>query len=299
MSANSASSPTRLPPARDVRHRMRLHLNSELARFFSRGSDDERFDCIIALEGETFREHKHRRTVKVDLDGRNWFLKVHGHTTWAEILKNALRLRWPTLDARPEVQAINRLTELGIPTMEIGGWGVRGRWPHRVESFLFTRSLEGFRHLDEVVREARQWSEVHKRRFHRAMIDEIAIVSRAMHTNGVNHRDYYLCHFMLPDRDWAQWQPSDPLRLHVIDLHRAQVRRRAPWPAVAKDLSGLLFSALDADLSLTDLWRFLRLYWGANWKQRVRQSRLFLRYVRWRALKLYQSEHGRPAELPD
>lgn len=273
---------------------MQLQLRPELARALARGSDYDRFERILTMQGEVFREHKHRRTVKVIIDGQAWFLKVHGHTSWLEILKNALRFRWPTLDARPEVEAINRLTELGVPTMETGGWGVRGRWPHRLESFLFTRALEGFRHLDEVVREAGDWPDAKRRAFLRAVITETALISRAMHTSGINHRDYYLCHFMLPDRDWSNWSAADPLRLHVIDLHRAQVRRRITWQAAAKDLSGLLFSSLDAHLTPRDLWRFLRLYWGADWKQRVRKHGLFLRYVRWRALRIYRNEHGTP-----
>ena len=57
-----------------------------------------------------------------------------------------------------------------------------------------------------------------------------------MHRAGVNHRDCYICHFLLhTDRPI---QASD-LRLSVIDLHRAQVRDAVPRRWRDKDLAAL------------------------------------------------------------
>lgn len=299
MTEASESMPGRLSPARSVRRRQFLHLAPALARMFSRGSDMDRFDAILALRGEVFRDHKHRRTMRVEIEGRRYFLKIHGRTDWLEILKNALRGRWPTLDAEPEVRAVERLTELGVPTLTVAGWGRRGRPPAQIESFLFTEALEGFVHLDEVVRAAEGWPDGARRSFYRRAILETALIARAMHEHGVNHRDCYLCHFMLPERDWSLDRPDTPLNLHVIDLHRAQVRRRVPRRALAKDLSGLLFSAMDVPLETRDLPRFLRAYWGADWKRRARRSQWLLRYIRWRALRLYRNEREKPAPPSD
>jgi heptose I phosphotransferase len=46
----------------------------------------------------------------------------------------------------------------------------------------------------------------------------------------------------------------------VIDLHRAQIRRRTPRRWLIKDLAGLYFSALGIGLTRTDRWRFIAAY---------------------------------------
>ena len=76
-----------------------------------------------------------------------------------------------------------------------------------------------------------------------------------MHRGGVNHRDFYLCHFLLH----LPLDTPTP-RLSLIDLHRAQVRKQVPQRWRDKDLAALYFSALDIGLTRRDRLRFLRTY---------------------------------------
>lgn len=76
-----------------------IYLSDHLAEHLPK---ENTFDAVLHLDGKVFREHKHRRTFQTELGGRNYFIKIHGHTGWPEILKNVLRLRKPTLSSIPE-----------------------------------------------------------------------------------------------------------------------------------------------------------------------------------------------------
>src|SRR5690606_40875569 len=56
----------------------------------------------------------------------------------------------------------------------------------------------------------------------------------ALPISGVNHRDCYICHFLLHTDKAVD---PDDLRLSVIDLHRAQVRDATPRRWRDKDLA--------------------------------------------------------------
>ena len=59
----------------------------------------------------------------------------------------------------------------------------------------------------------------------RALIAEVARMAGTMHRAGVNHRDFYICHFLLhTDKPVT----ASDFRLSLIDLHRAQVRATTP-----------------------------------------------------------------------
>ena len=78
-----------------------------------------------------------------------------------------------------------------------------------------------------------------------------------MHGGGVNHRDFYICHFLLH----LDPVPSPAnFKLSLIDLHRAQIRNKTPRRWRDKDLAGLYFSALEIGLTRRDVLRFLRAY---------------------------------------
>ena len=111
----------------------------ELAAPIRRAYPEDRvFDSIMAVRGEVYRNHKNRRTIRVEIEGKRYFIKSHGHSGWMEIFKNTLRLRLPVLTAAPEWLGIQRLNELGVPTMRCAGYACRGRNPARMESFIIT-----------------------------------------------------------------------------------------------------------------------------------------------------------------
>ena len=258
------------------------------------------FEFVRGLEGEVFRAQKNRRMIRACIGERMCFVKTHAPAAWREIVKNASRGRWPVLTAEPEYSAIRRCTELGIPTVKAVGFGVRGRFPAELESFIITEELAGFIHLDELPAQLAAVEPRQRTRIHRGLIAEVAGIARLLHANGLNHRDFYLNHFMLPtppQRDWGTWN-DEPLNVHLIDLHRMQMRETTPRKWVIKDISGLLFSAFDARLTTRDWLRFLSEYWQRPWRDGWGASRLWRWQVMRRAVSLYQSERGKPPPLP-
>jgi heptose I phosphotransferase len=257
------------------------------------------FDQVLNLQGKTYRHVKHRRTLETEIGGRRYFVKVHRGCGWGEILKDLFQGRPPVTGAESEWRAIEKLHELGVPTVIIAGKGMRGRNPASRESFLITEPLEGMISLEQLVQQ--NWTRLDSRRrmfLKRALINELARMARTLHLAGMNHRDFYLCHFLVKDRDWPEWGTDDNLRLHLIDLHRAQIRPRTPGRWLGKDLAALLFSALDAGLTNRDLCRFLRGYCGVHWRTDLRSRTGFWRGVRGRAGRLYEKFHGKPASGP-
>ena len=110
-----------------------------------------------------------------------------------------------------------------------------------------------------------------------------------MHEAGVNHRDFYLCHFLMDIGSESAPQ------LHVIDLHRAQIRARVPVRWQVKNLGGLLFSAFDKDLTRRDMLRFIRLYTGESLRVALTRHESLWRAAVRRAKQLYLQDH---ASLP-
>lgn len=82
---------------------------------------------------------------------------------------------------------------------------------------------------------------------------------RKMHQGGINHRDCYICHFLL---HLPFEGDEESLKISVIDLHRAQIRNSVPRRWRDKDLIGLYFSSLNIGLTKRDVFRFLKIYFA-------------------------------------
>jgi heptose I phosphotransferase len=106
-----------------------------------------------------------------------------------------------------------------------------------------------------------------------------------MHRGGVNHRDCYICHFLL-----QQPMPSkiEDIKLSVIDLHRAQIRQHVPRRWRNKDLIGLYFSSLEIGLTSRDIYRFLRVYFSMPLREIFRQEVRFFEQAVTKAQKIRQ-----------
>ncbi len=276
-----------------------LWLDDDLRRHIPHGKE---FEYIFGLDGDVFREQKNRRMIQTRIGDRVCFVKTHGRASWREIAKNAARGRWPVLTAEPEWNAIRCMREIGVPTVKAIGFGMRGRFPADQESFIITEELADFVHLSDLPPLLSDLPARQRALIHRTLIVDVARIARLLHASGLNHRDFYLNHFMLPQRDWRTWRGED-LCVHLIDLHRMQIRKQTPRRAIIKDISGLLFSAFDTGLTSRDWLRFLIAYWGDRpWREEWRAGGMGGRLWRWqvtrRAVSLYRSERGRSPRLP-
>jgi heptose I phosphotransferase len=217
------------------------------------------FAEVEQLQGQVYRELEGRRTLRTEVDGRGYFVKIHRGIGWREIAKNLLTAKLPVLGAGQEWRAIRRLHEAGVPTMTARAYGERGGNPATQHSFIVTEELAPTVSLEDF---SLDWAHNPPApALKRALIAEVAKMTGTMHRAGINHRDCYICHFLLhTDKPVT----ADDFRLSLIDLHRAQTRSVTPRRWRDKDLAGLYFSALNIGLTRRDKLRFLRGYFHAT-----------------------------------
>jgi len=177
--------------------------------------------------------------------------------------------------------------------MRCVGFGKRGNNPSRTESFIITDDLVGSVSLEDYCAD---WADdffdaarLHKKRL---LTNCLASIARRLHDHGVNHRDFYICHFHVWPEQLAVANPVDP-KIALIDLHRVQIRRRLPRRWRLKDIAGLYFSAMDAGLTQRDCLRFIRQYRPGSLRAVLTTEKRFWRHVELQARKLYFKAHRR------
>ncbi|MBB71040.1 MAG: lipopolysaccharide core heptose(I) kinase RfaP [Legionellales bacterium] len=238
------------------------------------------FNEVMALDGQVFRQCANRRVVRIERDGQGYFIKTHQGVGWREILKNLLTLRLPVLGASNEYHAIKRLHALGIATMDIVGYGKRGVNPATQQSFIITKELSNIISLETL---CATWGEKPPSfALKQQLLDKVTAITKQLHDNGINHRDLYLCHFILDKSSLEQSGPT----IYLIDLHRAQQRQCLPLRWRVKDVGGLYFSALHIGLTKRDCFRFMKRYTGKSLRRTLYEDVAFWRAVASRALKL-------------
>jgi heptose I phosphotransferase len=262
-----------------------IYLDSEFEKAWA-GKDP--FAEAFRLDGEIFRSVKSRRTFRFELNGKSYFAKIHRGVGWREIFKNLLQLKRPVLSARNEYEAVCRLEKLGAATMKVAAFGERGKNPARIESFIVTEELVNTVSLEDFCRDWKNNPPPFALKL--ALIRYLAKVSRTLHRNGINHRDYYLCHFLL---DVSKPLDED-VRASLIDLHRTQLRRKTPRRWVVKDIAGLYFSAMDIGMKQNDRLRFVKVYRGGSLRETLCKKAGFWRAVERTAQRLYLKEKRSP-----
>jgi len=231
-----------------------LYLHKELAEHVG---EHDPFFWVDRLQGRVFRSVEGRRTLRVKVGSKVMFLKRHRGVGWLEIVKNLAAGRLPVLGAGNEFRAARILSAAGISVPEPLGYGERGDNPATRESFILSAAVEPNMSLEQL---AKSWREnkplaIDKWRVFAEVADTVA----ALHSTGVNHRDLYICHFLLrPDS-----YPAAP-ELTLIDLHRAQVRLSVPRRWLVKDIGSLWFSAADTLPTRRDAYRFICRYTGST-----------------------------------
>ncbi|MBQ0269503.1 lipopolysaccharide core heptose(I) kinase RfaP [Providencia huaxiensis] len=233
------------------------------------------------LQGEVFRALETRKTLRFELEGRSYFIKIHYGTTLKEVLKNLLSFRLPVLGADREWNAIHRLTQVGVDTMNGRAFGQKGINPLRRHSFIITEDLTPTVSLEDY---CANWLDNPPTFSTKQMIiRRVAKMVRKMHAAGINHRDCYICHFLLHLPFAGN---EEQLKISVIDLHRAQLRNSVPTRWRNKDLIGLYYSSLNIGLTQRDIFRFMKFYFGLSLQKILKQEQNFIEKVSRKAEKI-------------
>ena len=214
------------------------------------------FDDFMRLEGIVIRDAvRERSTQRLDLEGGTVYVKKHIFPGILEILKNLLRFRFPP-GALNEWRALLAFHAHNIPTMTPICAGRKPLfWRIEKESFVLTDDLAEAGHLDDFLKVNAAIpcrGKVLERK--RRILENLADITRRMHHSGINHRDYYLCHVLIDNKE----------RLYIIDLHRVDVRDKVGKRWMVKDLAGLLFSSLEVPVTHGQRLAFYKRYMQIN-----------------------------------
>lgn len=273
-----------------------LELTDKLRDALPKGADP--FEWFLQGDGEVHRHVKNRLTYEVRLGELHFYVKRHMGCGWGEVFKEWYRLRKPVVSARTEWEGAAILAAAGVRVPDVLGKGERGRYPHAIESFVVLDALEDCETLEHFKHGWMDHTGPEWVALKRALISEVARMAKTMHGQGINHRDFYINHFLINRELIRNWQPGQAMPLTLIDLHRVQHRAQVPRRWLIKDLASLLFSALDAGLTSADYARYMSIYLGPNWKQQMRRDAKLWRNILQRAKKLYQGFHGKAPVLP-
>ena len=244
-----------------------------------------------AAADDIYRNKEGRKTLRFGLGQQSYFLKLHEGVGWREIVKNLLQWRLPVLSARNEYRAVRALRDIGVDTMTVVAYACMGHNPARLRSMIVTEDLVGTVSLEDYCADwAARPPPVAVRM---KLLLKLADSAGRMHRAGINHRDFYICHFHLDESTLEQAEPV----CYLIDLHRAQLRRQTPRRWQIKDLAGLYFSALDCGLQRRDLLRFISRYCEGGLRGAMAQDKKLWSEVARRAHRLYVREHGREPPL--
>jgi len=239
------------------------------------------------FKGAVFSKGNNRRTFSIDLDNRHFFIKIHTGVGWKEIFKNIFQFKKPVISAKNEWQAIKKLGTIGIPTMSIAAYGEKGANPATIQSFVMTDTLPDVLSLEKFCPEYFSGRlDKGKILLKRAIIKKLAEIARTIHGNGMNHQDFYICHFLIQIND--KRITPETLRLFLIDLHRVMIHPKTPQRWIRKDLAGIYFSSMDLPLTKRDLFRFMIEYRQSSLKKIFIKEKNFWEKIEKRAMKIYK-----------
>ncbi len=234
------------------------------------------------LEGKVYREVATRRTLRVMLGERAYFVKLHFGVGWGEIFKNLVTARLPVTGARNEFRTCRHLQVQGVAAPTVAAFGEVGASPASRFSFVLCDALDGYESLEDITDRWEQTppSPLEKRR----LTEAVAEFAKALHQSGVIHRDFYVCHLLAEIEPYIHGE----VRLAVIDLHRAQIHTKIPERWLLRDLAALLFSTFDLPFDSRTWLRFIRIYRGRPLQEVFAEEGDFWRGVYKRALLLYE-----------
>jgi heptose I phosphotransferase len=244
------------------------------------------------LDGKLYRDYANRKTKQFFFKGSSYFLKYHGPVGWKELLKNLIQIKIPVVGAEREWKALLKLQSIKVNCPEPIAFMSKGWNPANKESFLVTKDLEGTISLEDFFKNKmdRDISVAQKR----DLLKNVARICRAIHMNGLNHRDLYLCHFHIEKDTNSTYKD-----IALIDLHRAQIRKKVPLRWSTKDIGGLLHSIIQFGISEADCYRFLEVYFDSSLRELLIKNKNFIRRARSRAYSMYMKPICEEIDITD
>jgi heptose I phosphotransferase len=241
-------------------------------RLLRRAADWDRFagegwEERIMTEPVTDRLHvKQGRSIgrRVFADGGEKlvvYLKRHYRLPWWRGLVATLFPNGAWSPGLQEWQHLVWAAQQGLPVPRpVAAGQLVGPW-FKLQGFLAVEQLHGMLPLHEAVPlAARRLDPSTFARWKRGLTAELARLARELHSRRVFHKDFYFCHFYVPE-SFTRAIPADwTNRVVMIDLHRlGRHHITAAWWQ-AKDLAQLLYSSDVPGVTARDRVRFWKLY---------------------------------------
>lgn len=245
--------------------------------------DKDPFDEVEKISGDVKRSVDNRRTLRFEVNGKGYYLKLHHGTPFSEVMKNLISFRMPVLGADREWKAIHKLAENGVDTMTGVAYGEKGNNPLKKTSFIITEELAPTISLWGYFNRYIPSFPVKK-----ILIQRVAEMVRGMHGCGINHRDCYIMHFLIRMPFDSQEGKNGDLKLSLIDLHRAMVRDSNIVPVRwrNKDLIELWFSVRAFGFSDRCIYRFMKIYFQKSLRQIFKDEAFLMKYAKWKFTRM-------------
>lgn len=269
-----------------------IYIKSEYKSLFAKFKS---IDDFMRIEIDIVRNFKNRTTGRFEVKGQGFYIKKHFGCGLSAVIDEFSHIRKPHIGAKHELSALDKLKSLGIDTMSVVAFGQDGKFLPNQRSFLVTKELTNVQSLEEICRD---WSiKPPSIKFKRTLIKQVASIAKKLHDNNINHRDFYICHFLLDISNGISEYESRKLKLFLIDLHRAQMRSKLPFRWRVKDIGSLYFSVLDIGIARNDIYCFIRVYAGKSLRKTFTQDKRFWKAVQKRAIKTYRRNFGKSPVL--
>lgn len=240
------------------------------------------FTSLMQQEGKIYRQVKQRKTIRFTREGNTYFAKLFWGISVSELVKNLLKGQLPIIDASHEKRALEKLANSGVRVPQMVAYDAQGLNPLNRRSCIVMQAVEPSISLEDYLH---QW-QAKPLLIRRALIRKVAETARIIHEKGIQHRDFYICHFLLHTPQGEQQLQANNLELSVIDWHRARFSSTLSKKRRIKDLSALYFSVLSSSLNWRDYYRFLRVYTQKPLRETLADP--IWKKITKRAIKLYK-----------
>jgi heptose I phosphotransferase len=227
----------------------------ELLRQNSLTDFDSFYSLPLGEVAKRVRKDRFTSRITLKLNGKDFqaYMKRSRYSVLADLWKTIRKFTRQRSAFLNEYNALLLLSKSGVPTITPIAAGIKRKWLSR-ESFILSASLGETVKLADWAPQQLTTKDAQTEKTKRALIEHLAQITRKMHECGVNHRDFYLTHIHV-----KKDKPPEP-SLFVIDLNRADIRKKVPLRWRVKDIAALNFSAPANVFTRADRIRFLKAY---------------------------------------